>query len=145
MTETQSLQIGIARLYIKDLSFEAPRSPQIFRENWRPEVKMDLKVKPRRIEAGLHEVSVVLTLEATEDGKVGFIVEVEQAGLFEVRGPEGATLDRALHVYCPSTLFPYARQVVDQQLVMGGFPPLMLAPVNFEALYAQRQQQETAN
>lgn len=141
MNEHNTLQIGIARIYVKDLSFESPKTPAIFRDNWRPEVKMDVNVKPRRIEGTMFEVVLTLTVEAKEGSEVGFIVEVEQAGLFDVRGPEGPAIDRALQVFCPSTLFPYARQVIDQSLNQGGFPPLMLAPVNFEQLFQRNQPQ----
>jgi preprotein translocase subunit SecB len=138
MSDQNVLQIGIAKIYVKDLSFESPMAPNIFRENWRPEIKLDVSVKPRRVQEHLFEVALELTVEAKEGENVGFIVEVEQAGLFEVRAPEGPQLDRVLRVFCPSTLFPYARSVIDQQLVQGGFPPLQLAPVNFENLGRQQ-------
>lgn len=138
MTEQNALQIGIARIYVKDLSFESPQAPQIFRDNWQPEIKMNAVVKPRRVQANMFEVTLELTVEAREKDEVGFIVEIEQAGLFDIRGPEGPGFDRALQVFCPATLFPYARQAIDQSLIQGGFPPLMLAPLNFEAM-AQRQ------
>lgn len=133
-----SMQIGIAKLYIKDLSFESPQAPQIFRENWRPEVKMNVAVKPKRMQDNLFEVVLELNVEAREGAEVGFIVEIEYAGLFEVQAPEGPQLDRVLKVFAPTTLFPYARQAIDQCLVQGGFPPLLLAPVNFENLMRQQ-------
>jgi preprotein translocase subunit SecB len=128
----QSIQLGIVRVYVKDLSFESPRSPQIFRTQWRPEIKLDVSVTPRHIEESLFEVVLAINVEARENKDVGFIVEVEQCGLFDVRGPEGQAMEHALRVVCPNVLFPYARQAVDQALVAGGFPPLMLAPINFE-------------
>jgi preprotein translocase subunit SecB len=137
MNDTNQLQVRIAKLYVKDLSFESPLAPTVFRENWRPEIKMDVTTKHRRIQEDFWEVSVELTVEAREGKDVGFIVEVEQCGIFEVKGPEGPQVERVLKVFCPTTLFPYARQVVDQQLVGGGFPPLMLAPVNFEGIASQ--------
>ena len=128
------LQVRIAKLYVKDLSFESPLAPAVFRENWRPEIKLDVATRHRAIQEDFFEVSVELTVEAREGKDVGFIVQVEQCGIFEVKGPDGTQVERILKVFCPTTLFPYARQVVDQQLVQGGFPPLMLAPVNFEAM-----------
>ncbi|MCX6107025.1 MAG: protein-export chaperone SecB [Proteobacteria bacterium] len=128
----QSIQLGIVRVYVKDLSFESPRSPQIFRTQWRPEIKLDVSVTPRHIEESLFEVVLAINVEARENKDLGFIVEVEQCGLFDVRGPEGQPMEHALRVVCPNVLFPYARQAVDQALVAGGFPPLMLAPINFE-------------
>ena len=129
---TQSIQLGIVRVYVKDLSFESPRSPQIFRNQWRPEIKLDVSVTPRHIEESLFEVILAINVEARENKDVGFIVEIEQCGLFDVRGPEGQAMEHALRVVCPNVLFPYARQAVDQALLAGGFPPLMLAPINFE-------------
>ena len=132
MQEQNALQVGIVRIYLKDLSFESPKAPQIFRENWRPEIKLDVSVKLKRIEGDFYEVCLGMTVEAKSTTEIGFIVELEQAGLFEIRGPEGAHLERALRVFCPTVLFPYARQTIDQALLLGGFPPLMLAPINFE-------------
>jgi preprotein translocase subunit SecB len=140
MTEQSStLQVRIAKLYVKDLSFESPSAPAVFRENWRPEIKLDVATRHRRIQEDLFEVAVELTIDAREGKDVGFIVEVEQCGIFEIKGPEGPQIERILKVFCPTTLFPYARAVVDQQLIQGGFPPLMLAPVNFEAMASRPQ------
>jgi len=140
-TEQNVLQIGIARIYVKDLSFESPKAPMVFRgEAWRPELKLDVGVKPRKIQGDYWEVALELTIEAKESGEVAFIVEIEQGGLFEIKGPEGVGIDRALQIFCPSTLFPYARQAIDQALLVGGFPPLMLAPINFEALREAQEQ-----
>ena len=132
MQEQQALQIGIVRIYLKDLSFESPKAPQIFRENWRPEIKLDVSVRPKKVDGNFYEVSLGITVEAKAGTDTGFIVELEQAGLFDIRGPEGAGLEKALRVFCPNVLFPYARQTIDQALLLGGFPPLMLAPINFD-------------
>jgi preprotein translocase subunit SecB len=137
MSEQNAVQIGIAKIYVKDISFESPMAPMIFRENWRPEIKLDVTVTPRHVQESLFEVALEITVEAREGDDVGFLVEIEQAGLFEVKVPEGPQLDRILRVFCPSTLFPYARQAIDQALLQGGFPPLMLAPVNFENMQAR--------
>lgn len=135
----QQPQVGIARIYVKDISFESPLAPKIFMQQWRPEIKLGVEVRHRKVQENLFEVSLELTVEAQEGEKVGFITEVEQAGLFEVSGAQGAQLEHILSVFCASTLFPYARQVVDQCLNQGGFPPVMLAPLNFEALYARQR------
>ena len=137
MSDTQGPQIGIARIYTKDLSFESPSAPKIFTIDWRPEVKLDVSVRPQNLEGNFWEVTLKLTAEARHESTVGFIVEVEQAGIFELRGMDKANTNRALHTFCPSTLFPYARQVIDQSLIQGGFAPLMLAPLNFEQLQKQ--------
>lgn len=143
MTEQSSAQIGIARIFVKDLSFESPKSPEVFGTEWHPEIKLDVAVRHRRFQGTFFEVTLELTIEAREGQNIGFIVEIEQAGLFDIRGFEGANLERALQVFCPSTLFPYARQNVDHALIQGGFAPLMLAPLNFEQL--QKQSKAKAN
>jgi len=135
--QQNQIQIGIAKIYVKDLSFESPAAPQVFRDGWQPKVKLDVAVNPRHIQENLWEVSLDMTVEAKEGENVSFIVEVEQAGLFEIQAPEGPQLDHILKVFAPTTLFPYARQMVDLALNQGGFPPLMLAPVNFEGMLRQ--------
>lgn len=137
MSENTGPQIGIARIYTKDLSFESPSAPKIFTLDWRPEVKLDVSVRPQNLEGNFWEVTLKLTAEARHEATVGFIVEVEQAGIFELKGMDKAQTNRALQTFCPSTLFPYARQVIDQSLIQGGFAPLMLAPLNFEHLQKQ--------
>lgn len=137
MNDPQSLQVRIAKVYVKDLSFESPQAPAVFRETWRPEIKVNVTTRHRKVQENFYEVSVDLTVEARDGKEIGFIVEVEQCGVFEIKGAEGPHIERTLKVFCPMTLFPYARQVVDQQLTQGGFPPLLLAPVNFEALASE--------
>jgi preprotein translocase subunit SecB len=143
MSEQNSPQIGIARIYVKDLSFESPKAPEVFGSEWHPEIKLDVAVRHRRFQGTLYEVTLELTIEAREKQNVGFIVEIEQGGLFDIRGFEGSNLERALQIFCPSTLLPYARQNVDHALIQGGFAPLMLAPLNFEQLYRQSQEKSS--
>lgn len=136
----QQVQIGLARIYVKDVSFESPQAPQLFTKQWQPEVKMQVAVRPRRIEDHLWEVTLEISLDAKEGQKTGFMLEVEHSGLFEIQGASEAQLDHILSVFCPSTVFPYTRQLIDQILLQGGFPPLMLAPINFEQLRKQDSQ-----
>ena len=127
----------LERLYLKDASFESPRSPAVFAEAWRPEFQ--LEVNTRASSVGDERVEVVLstTLRAkTEGGKTAYIVEIQQAGVFQVSGLEASARQRVLGTLCPGTLFPYVRETVDNLVVKGGFPAVHLAPVNFEALYA---------
>ena len=131
------IQIGIGRLYVKDLSFESPQSPSIFTAPFQPSISLDVKVTHQRLASDTYEVVLRLTAEARSGEKVGFIVEVEQAGLFDIKVQPGVSIDHVLGIFCPQTLFPYARQVVDQALVLGSMPPLGIAPINFEALYQQ--------
>src|SRR5689334_17714482 len=130
-TNPSQVQIGLARIYVKDLSFESPLAPQLFGKQWQPEVKMQVSVKPRRVQESMWEVALELGLEAKDGEKTGFMIEVEHAGLFEVSNASEQQLDHILTVFCPSTVFPYTRQVIDNLLIQGGFPPLMLAPINF--------------
>ena len=135
----QQKQVSLLRIFLKDLSFESPQSPQIFngQNAWNPEVRVNLQVQHKNIDNGIFEVSLELTVEGVKDEAKMFIVEVEQAGIFRIEGLDQGELNHALGVFCPNILFPYARQVIDQALVGGSFPPLMLAPINFEAIFAQ--------
>ncbi|MDT8893410.1 protein-export chaperone SecB [Halomonas sp. I1] len=138
------VQFALQRIYIKDLSFEAPNSPAVFQQPFKPKVGLDLDTTHQKIGEDLYEVVVKVTAQVThsEEGTTSFLAEVEQAGMFRIGGLEGAQLDHTLGAFCPNVLFPYARECVDNLVNRGGFPPLMLAPVNFEAIYAQRKQRE---
>ncbi|SEM81869.1 protein-export chaperone SecB [Halomonas caseinilytica] len=138
------VQFALQRIYIKDLSFEAPNSPAVFQQPFKPKVGLDLDTTHQKIGEDLYEVVVKVTAQVThsEEGTTSFLAEVEQAGMFRIGGLEGAQLDHTLGAFCPNVLFPYARECVDSLVNRGGFPPLMLAPVNFEAIYAQRKQRE---
>lgn len=126
--------VGISRIYVKDLSFESPQAPEIFRKEFQPEVKIDISVKHQELENQLYEVCVEVTATGSREGKNIFIVEVEQAGVFQIRGVNPENMKYVMNVYCPNVLFPYARQTVDAAMSAGGFPPLHLPPFNFEAL-----------
>ncbi|MDR5860064.1 protein-export chaperone SecB [Halomonas eurihalina] len=138
------VQFALQRIYIKDLSFEAPNSPSVFQQPFKPKVGLDLDTTHQKVGEDLYEVVVKVTAQVThsEEGTTSFLAEVEQAGMFRIGGLEGAQLDHTLGAFCPNVLFPYARECVDSLVNRGGFPPLMLAPVNFEAIYAQRKQRE---
>ncbi len=131
-------QVRIERIYLKDVSWESPRSPQIFAENFQPEVQADINTRSNRLDDTHYEVVLTLTLRAKQDGgKTAFIVEVQQAGLFAVENLDGELLQRMLATLCPNTLFPYAREAIDNLILKGGFPAPHLSQVNFEALYAE--------
>ena len=147
--QEQQPQFALQRIYMKDVSFESPKAPEIFQQQWQPEVKLDLNTSNRPLEDGLFEVvlSLTVTVENGPEGskETAFVVEVQQAGVFLARGLNEEELHRTLGAFCPNILFPYAREAVDNLVLRGSFPPLMLAPVNFDALYMQaRQQQEEA-
>ena len=131
-------QVALQKIFVKDVSFESPNAPDIFRRPWKPKHQLDLNSGFRPIGDGLHEVVLTISIEARdEEDRVGFIVELQQAGIFAVTGLEEARLQHVLSTYAPTVLFPYARETIDALVVRGAFPALMLAPVNFDALYAE--------
>lgn len=142
--EKPQLKFSLQRIYVKDISFEAPNSPSVFKQAFKPKVNLDLNTTSTKIADDQYEVVVKVTAQVNdnETGTTSFLAEVEQAGLFRISGIEGAQLEQTLGAFCPNLLFPYARECVDNLVNRGGFPPLMLAPVNFEAMYAQRKQRE---
>lgn len=130
-------QFEIQRLYIKDVSFEAPNTPQTFIEEWKPEVELNLETRSNRIQDTTHEVVLSVTASVKTAQKPAFVVEVQYAGVFIIAGLQDEQLKQMLGSFCPTILFPYAREVISDLVVRGGFPQLILAPVNFDALYAQ--------
>jgi preprotein translocase subunit SecB len=138
MTEQQP-QFGIQRIYIKDLSFESPNTPAIFRKEWKPKIKLDLNTKATPLDKDVYEVVLTLTVSAKLEEETAFLCEIQQAGIFSISGFPEETRGQMLGAYCPNILFPYAREAIDTAVVKGSFPALMLAPVNFEALYAQNK------
>ena len=142
---TDEKRISVAKIYIKDFSFESPQSPTIFRaEKWSPQTNLNLRSGNKDLGDGVHEVILTLTVDAKEDDKTVFLVELQQAGLFEMTGYEDSEISAITGSYCPSILFPYAREAIANVIQKGGFPEFMLQPINFEALYLQAQQQSEA-
>ncbi|MGQ7246280.1 protein-export chaperone SecB [Halomonas sp. V046] len=139
--EKPQLQFSLQRIYVKDISFEAPNSPSVFGQPFKPKVGLDLDTRSAKVGEDMFEVVIKVTAQVThsESGTTCFLAEIEQAGLFRIAGIEGDQLDHTLGAFCPNVLFPYARECIDNLVNRGGFPPLMLAPVNFEALYAQKK------
>jgi len=127
----------IQRIYVKDVSFETPNSPSIFRSEWRPEVDIRLFTDASRLEGDLYEVFVRVTVTAEINSKTAFLVEVKQAGIFGISGLPEDRLKYMLGSFCPNILFPYARETVSDLISRGGFPQFLLAPVNFDAIYAK--------
>ena len=132
---------NILRIYVKDVSFEAPNSPAIFTEKFKPEVEMKMATSVSALETDLYEIVLTITVTSKEGDKTAFLAEVQQAGIF---ASSGFAEDQHAHMvgaYCPNTLFPFAREAIGNLVDKGGFPQLLLAPVNFDALFAQRQNQ----
>lgn len=137
MTQTQ-VEVGIARIYIKDFSFESPRSPDVFQHQVQPELKIQVNINPKNLGNQFYEVGLNILIEANQNDQPVFVVEVEQAGIFEIKNASQAQLDHILTVFAPTTLFPYARSTVDFAMIQGSLPPLSLAPINFEGMRQQR-------
>lgn len=135
--------LNIERVFIKDISFESPLAPMIFTDQWKPQVKLDLNTTARTMPEDRFEVELRITLTTkTESDVTSMIVEVTQCGVFLVSGFEPEQRKQLLATMCPNILFPYAREQIDSLMTKGGFPPMHLAPVNFDAVYAQAMQAE---
>jgi preprotein translocase subunit SecB len=137
-------QFAIQRIYIKDVSFETPNSPAIFQTEWQPEIKLDLDTRSNKLADNTYEVILAVTVTATIGDKTAFLCEVQQAGIFTIGNMEEAQIAHMIGAFCPSTLFPYAREAISSLVNRGSFPQLNLAPVNFDALFAQYVQQRAA-
>ncbi|GAB5499189.1 MAG: protein-export chaperone SecB [Pseudohongiellaceae bacterium] len=137
----QGPQFALQRIYLKDCSLESPRSPQVFQSQWKPKINFDIKTRSNKIQDDVFEVVLILTAEAQLDEQAAFLVEVHQAGIFTARDFDEAQLEQLLATVCPNILFPYAREAIDNLVVKGSFPALMLSPINFDALYQQQKQQ----
>ena len=136
-------EFAIQRLYVKDLSLETPNTPQIFLEQWEPQLTMDLATNASLVlEDGMREVVLTVTVTVKIKEKVAFLIEVKQAGIFMLKGFDENQLNHMLGSFCPNVLYPYAREVVTDAVMRAGFPQLYLAPVNFEALYEQHKKQQ---
>ncbi len=134
-------QFTIQRIYLKDVSFETPNSPDIFRGEWRPENNLNLKTDTHRLGDDGFEVILTLTLTVKSGDKTAYIVEVQQAGIFTIRGFSEQELAPMIGAYCPNALFPYARELISDLVSKGSFPQMVLQPVNFDGLFMQRQQE----
>jgi len=135
-------QFLIQKLYVKDLSFETPNSPSIFMEQRRPEVNVQLDTSTQSLDPQTFEVVLSITVTVKMEERVAYLAEVNQAGIFTISGIPEQHMGHMLGAFCPTILFPYAREVISDLATRGGFPPLLLAPVNFDAVYLQRIQQQ---
>lgn len=145
MSDEQSgPHLAIERIYLRDASFESPRAPAVFDATWTPQVQVDINSRSSRLDEVRHEVVLTLTLKALIEDEVAMIVELQQAGVFRLEGMDDDIRQQALAVACPNVLFPYAREAVDGLVTKGAFPPFMLAPISFEALYAEAKRRQAA-
>ena len=143
MTDTQT-QFVLQKIYVKDLSFETPNSPQVFLEKWEPDISLQLGNKASALDESTHEVVLEVTVTAKLKDKTAFLVEVQLAGIFNISGYDQPQLAAVTGSACPQVLFPYARELVSDLVTRGGFPQLLLTPINFEALYRQHLEQGNA-
>ena len=140
--EANGPTFSVEKIYVKDVSFEAPGAPQVFSEQGQPALEMNLNQRVQRVAENLFEVELGVTLTCKLADKTVYLAEVRQAGLFGLGGFDEQTLDAMLGVHCPNILYPYVREVVSDVVGRAGFPPVVLSPVNFEGLYqAQKQAQ----
>ena len=141
-------QIVLQRIYLKDASLEVPLAPQVFTRQWTPQLDVQVGTATAPITEGLYQVILTVTVTAKLGEDVGFLAEVHQAGIFQITGFANAGETQAvLAGYCPGVVFPFAREAVAELVQRGGFPPVLLQPINFEALYAEhltRAQAEAA-
>ncbi len=142
-TENQR-EFTLQRIYVKDISFETPNSPQIFTADWEPESNLNLNSNVNQLDENTYEVILTVTVTTRVGDKTAFLVEVQQAGIFHVSGFPAEEMGPMMGAYCPNILFPYAREVVSDLVTKGSFPQLLLTPVNFDALYAQHMANQQA-
>ena len=146
MTDQQEpqRQFMVQRIYVKDISFEAPNSPNIFQENWKPEISVNLGTETRSADNNMYELALKVSVEAKHEGKTVFLAEVVQAGMFLVQGFSDEEIEAVLGIGAANVVFPYAREAVSDLVSRGSFPQFVLQPVNFEALFAQQRQARAA-
>jgi len=136
--EEQQAQFQLQKLYVRDVSFEIPNAPQVFQEDGQVEIKMNLAQRVEDLAEGVHEIILTVTVTASLGDKTAYLAEVQQAGIFSITGLNEQAKHAALNTFCPHTLFPYARRSITDLVADGGFPPLVLQPINFDQIYAQR-------
>ena len=135
-------QFIVQRLYVKDLSFEAPHVPEMFMQKWEPDMSLEVHCQNKVLDNNIYEVILSVTVTVKNNNQIAFLVEVKQAGIFSITGVNGESLDHVLGSFCPNMLFPYAREVISSQVTHASFPQLVLAPINFDALYLQKLQEK---
>ena len=135
--EPKGPQFSIQRTYIKDLSFETPMGFKVFSQAFKPKVKLDVNTKVNNVSENVNEIVLTLTITATLEEETAYLLELQQAGIFAISGFPDDQIPHVIGAVCPNFLFPYAREVIDSTVVKGGFPPLSLAPIDFDAIYRQ--------
>lgn len=145
MSEATEQKFVIQKIYTKDISFESPNTPGIFTTEFKPNLEVNLNVESKSLEEGIYHVVLRVTATTKVEDHVAFLCEVEQAGIFTLQGFNKDEIAYLLGAQCPNTLFPYARETVSDLVTRGGFPQLLLEPVNFDAMYQGHLQQQAAS
>ena len=135
---------AIEKLYVKDASLEIPNAPQIFTDRNQPQINVELGNSGQKLDEGVYEVALKVTVTSKISEKTAFLVEITQAGVFAIRGVDEGNLEMIMAITCPNILFPYAREAVSDMVTRAGFPPVLLNPINFEALYMQQKEAAAA-
>ena len=146
-TEEKAPVFHIQRIYMKDMSFETPKTPHIFQQDWTPDVQLEVTSDHTVLSDNAYEVVLRLTVTAKMAEEVAFLCEIQQAGIFTIEGIPDQNMENTLGAYCPNILYPYARESVSSLVLRGSFPQLNLGPINFDALFTakkQKQAQQTA-
>jgi len=136
-TTPPARNLVLQKIYVKDLSYESPKVPEIFRTSATPQTQLNLRTSNRDLGSGHVEVTLTMTLESKDKDTTIFLIEIAQAGVFTIEGYTPQERGMLLGSFCPATLYPFAREAISDLTVKGGFPPLLLQPINFDALYAQ--------
>lgn len=146
MTQKTPVQthFSIQKIYVKDVSFESPAAPEVFNfKQWEPKIELNINNAHTRLNGQIYETVLTVTATAKQEDKMAFLIEVQQAGIFAIKGFSAKDLGYLIGSQCMNILLPYAREAVSDLTTRGGFPPLILAPVNFDALYQQHLQQQS--
>ncbi|TDI81857.1 MAG: protein-export chaperone SecB [Betaproteobacteria bacterium] len=145
MKEQQQRFFNIEKIYVKDLSLEISNAPLVFLDSEAPKIDLQMQINDKYINEGMYEVVLTATVTAKTKDKTIFLVEVLQAGIFQIRNIEEVEMATILNIACPNVIFPYMRETISDIVTRAGFPPVILSPVNFEALYNESKQQATTN
>jgi len=143
--ENTGKQLVLQKIYVKDISFESPLTPDIFSKTIAPQTQLNIKSSAKEVAPDLHEVVLTLTVEAKDKDQTLFLIELQQAGIFLIQGYKTDECRTLVGSYCPGALYPFAREAVATMVSKGGFPQLLLQPINFDALYAQALKQQTSD
>lgn len=135
-------QFMIQRVYVKDVSFETKNTPAVFQQEWKPDLSLNIQVENEKLDENIHEVVLTVTATVKNQDETAFLVEIKQAGIFTITGAPEQQLAHLLGSFCPSLLFPYAREAITSEVVRGSFPQLILAPINFDAIYMQQLEEK---